>query len=51
MGGIGSKVFSPNVGRNPTHLKVMLTGKQMQKEILKDIYEQAGQEFISSGYK
>ncbi len=51
MGRIGSYVFSPNVGRNPTHLKVMLTGRQMQKEILRDTFEQAGQEVISSGYK
>ncbi len=50
MGRIGSEIFPPNIGRNPTNLKAMLTGKQMQKELLRDAFEQAGQEFISSVY-
>ncbi|QYZ80444.1 RHS repeat protein [Methanofollis formosanus] len=34
-GGVGKKIFSPNVGRNPKSLIPALTGRQMQKEIQK----------------
>ncbi|MDJ1420343.1 MAG: RHS repeat-associated core domain-containing protein [Candidatus Methanoperedens sp.] len=42
MGGVSSHIFSPNVGRNPKHITTILTGKQMQKELLKKSVEKSG---------
>jgi len=37
-GGIGKKIFSPNVGRNPKSLITALTGRQMQKELQRRLF-------------
>jgi len=37
-GGVGKKIFSPNVGRNPKSLTTALTGKQMQKEMQRSLF-------------
>jgi len=37
-GGVGKKIFSPNVGRNPKSLTTALTGRQMQKELQRRLF-------------